>query len=534
MWSSFGMGEENKKKRVMVHVGPHKTGSTSVQKWMQECKPFLAKRKTVLLHNAETHRAARLLCSQKFEEAEELLESISAKISVLDAETVILSQEDFAGDLPGRTRARAIYPRLAKNLRVIRRALGFHRVEFIFFERDPIEWLRSCYNQHLIHRTAFHSFDAFTEFLGGPPDWDRILLRATDALKGSLHREPFSKNPENGVRTILSLAGIHEDELPSKPGILNQSPSMECIFALERINKSSSFPSTAWFAKQLIIEQYAFDPKSSATKNPRGSTKQIAQVALPALFDRATQRIPIQSQEDLLPDPNVDLKALLTRHLPENVTLPEIARHQISDQSLLLDYHFRGKSELAKLNALTISYLRRNTPYTDKARTLFQRIWNECGILLVNELTSRWLISTLQTFLDHGISEEQKLVGGCGYFYANMIKIYEGERAIEGLAQDSILLGTEPSTPNRFRGLDRYKVGGTDLLLNTNALALEISASDRTAGIVLQEFLLRVKNSGNVFTRSDATRIAHEIEVPDFEDTWSFFVRPDRRSDAEE
>jgi hypothetical protein len=523
-----------KKKHVIVHIGPHKTGSTAIQKWMHNNRPYLAKRGTEFLHNAETRRAAKLLCSQKYREVGELLESISAQISALDAETVILSQEDFVGDLPGRNRARAIYPKLTKNLRVIKRVLSSHRVEFIFFEREPLEWLRSCYHQHLVHRTTFHNFEDFTEFLGGPPDWDHLLLRATEAIKDDLHRQHFSKNKENGVRYLLSLAGILEDELPSEPGIVNQSPSTECILDLERINKASSFPSTAWFAKQLIIDQHAIASKADALETTNESTKQGAQVALPALFDRSTRRMPTQSVEDLLPDANIDLAVMLTRWLPENATLPQVSRQQMSDQSLLLDYHFRGKSELAKLNALAISYLRRNTPYTEKARALFLRIWDECGILLVNELTSRWLISTLQTFLDHGINEAQRLIGGCGYFYGNMIKIYEGERAIEGLAQDSTLLGAEPTTVNKFRGLDRYRIGGTDLLLNTNALALEISARDRTAGIVLQEFLLRVKNSGNVFTRSDATRIARGIEVPDFQDTWSFYIKPERRGDAEE
>lgn len=520
------------KKRVIIHVGPHKTGSTAIQRWLQENSSFLTRKNAYFLHNAETHRAAKLLCSQKYGEAEVHLASISAHISRLDAETVILSQEDFAGELPGRTRAKSIYPRIAKNLRTLRRALTHHRTEFLFFERAPLDWLKSCYHQHLVHRTSFYDFTTFCEFLGGQPDWDILLLRTIDALKGNFHRKPFSKDPEDGVRTLLSLAGILEGELPSKPGFLNQSPSEACIRALEHINKASAFPRTAWFAKRLVIEQHALSPAASTIEDVSENTDRCAKIALPALLARATRRLPVQDAEDLLPEADVDLDALLSRRLPEDVIFPEVSRHQMRDQSLLLDYHYRGKTELAKLNALTISYLRRSTPHTAKARALFHRIWAECGFILVNELTSRWLISTLQTFFDHGMNEAQRLVGGCGYFYANMIKIYEGERAIEGLGQDDVLAGTEPSTPNKFRGLDRYKVGGTDLLLNTNALALEISLRDKIAGVVLQEFILRVKNSGNVFTRSDSTRMAYNIEISDFEDTWSFYEKPYRRSEA--
>lgn len=522
---------ESTRKLVLVHVGPHKTGSTAIQKWLNDNKPFLASRNAAFLHCAETHKVARQLSAENYDAAEQNLQEISSRISKLDAATVILSQEDFSGELPGRSKKRGIYPKFTKNLRVINRALAHHRVEFLFIERSPLEWLKSAYHQHLVYRTNFHEFDTFSEFLGGEPNWDKILQRANAAVKGSLHRAIYSKNPESGVRALLSSVGIPDTNLPSNPGTLNQSPSPGCLRALERINAVSAYPRTAWFTKKLIVDQWVSETRSSAAIDSQRDIVDTARYALPDLLERASRRIPTQQAEDLLPAEDMDLGALLTRRLPSNVDCPAVSRLSMSDQSRLLDYHFRGKSELSKLNALTISYLRRNTPHTKKARTLFLRIWVEYGIFLVNELSSRWLISTLQTFLDHGTSEAQRLVGGCGYFYANMIKIYEGERAIEGLGQDKILSGTEPITPNKFRGLDRYKVGGTDLLLNTNALALEISRMDSASGLVLQEFLLRVKTSGNVFTRSDATRSAHKIEIADFEDTWSFFVEPDRNID---
>ena len=46
---------------------------------------------------------------------------------------------------------------------------------------------------------------------------------------------------------------------------------------------------------------------------------------------------------------------------------------------------------------------------------------------------------------------------------------------------------------------------------------------DEVAGLVLQEFLLRVKNSGNVFTRHDRTRRQKGISIDGFEDVWTFF-----------
>jgi hypothetical protein len=223
----------------------------------------------------------------------------------------------------------------------------------------------------------------------------------------------------------------------------------------------------------------------------------------------------------------VDLNNLANEFLPKDVDLPSLSRERMENQSRILDYHLRGKTRLAHLNALTISYLRRSTDRTQKASFLFHRIWQEHGSILINELSTRWLISTLQTFLDHGRSEAQRQIGTVGYFYANLIKIYEGERSIEGRDQDADYLNKSPQTKNLFRGLDRFEVGGTDLMLNTNALALEVALKDDVAGLVLQELLLRVKSSHTAFSRLDKARLNLKAETPGFQDTWTFFEAPD-------
>jgi hypothetical protein len=515
-------------RNVILHVGPHKTGSTAIQKWLQSNPEFLSRNGVTFLHNSQTHKSAQLIAREHYTEAELALLEVSKQISSQPSHTVLLSQEDFSGDLPGRTRKKGIYSRLLRNLRTIRRALSPHSVTFVFFQRDATSWLRSCYHQYLVYRTQFHTFDEYQDSLGGGPDWANILARANQELDQALVVLNYSSEPDAGVRELLNVAGITDPSLPSIPTLINQSPSEAQIKALEGINERSSFPKSAWFSKQLILRGWS--PKRAVESDPRpkAETGAIGALALPGLFERAKSRISPQESVDLLPDELCDLGGFLTRRLPEAVPEPSTSRHNMVDQSAILDYHFRGHSELSKLNALVISYLRRDTAHTEKAKRLFHRVWNEYGAHIVNELSTRWLISTMQTFLDHGVNEHQRLVGGCGYFYANMMKIYEGERAIEGLEQDAILSGSEPTTRSHFRGLDRYKIGGSDLLLNTNALALELSLRDEVAGLVLQEFMLRVKNSGNVFTRSDATRAVLRINVPGFEDTWAFFQDPSK------
>ena len=523
LWKSGMLESKLNSKLVIVHIGPHKTGSTAIQNSLAENQNELKQAGILFLHSSKTHEAAMLLAREAFVEAEESLVSIASVISGAEAETVILSQEDFCGDLPGRSPRKAIYPRLTKNLRVIARSLQPHRFNFIFFERNENDWLMSCYHQHLKHRTLFSTIASFRESFGESISWSRMLEKPRETFGAEFITVPYSKVFDAGVRSVLGFAERPALQLSHPPSQKNQSPLPEENRLLERINALSGFKPTAWFAKSLLLK--GWQPRKPVNLcAPAGqSSADLASVAFPHLTKRATDIFNRQVVDDILPDIGVNLADYLFDILPRDVELPATSRVDIRDQSKILDYHLRGKSQLAKLNALSISYLRRDTSHTDKARQLFHRVWTEYGYLLVNELTTRWLISTLQTFLDHGQNEAQRNIGACGYFYSNVMKIYEGERAIEGHEQDETYENASPQTPNKFNGLDRYSVGGTDLLLNTNARALNLAMDDDVAGLVLIELLLRVKASANVFTRMDNTRKKKGISVAGFTDTWAFF-----------
>ena len=515
-------------KSIFVHMGPHKTGSTAIQKTLLMLSATLKEHDAFFLHNKEIHEASLLLSSERFDEAEAKLTNIGRQISNLNESRILLSQEDFSGELIGRTRRRAIYPRLTKNMRIIMRSLKPHRVKFIFFIREEESWLKSCYHQHLKHQTLFSSFQSFKEHYDLNFSWKEKLERSRETFGDDLIVSHYVVEQNSGIRKLLSLAlpRLPSDDLKVSTIRENTSPTKEQISKLEHVNKVSEFKETAWFAKSLIVT--GWEPKeinmNETSFNPWPYQKsKIENGPLNRLQKRVSSRVSKQDIIDLLPEGNVDLRVLISKKLPEEAILPELPRSDMQNQIQILKYHLRGQTELSFLNALVISYLRRDTPFTEKARKIFHRIWEEQGVILINELSTRWLISTLQTYFDHGKNENQRLIGASSYFYANLVKIYEGERAIEGRDQDGTYSSMKPQTPNRFRGMDRYELGGTDLLLNTNALALEIANKEEVSGLVFKELLLRVKQSGNVFTRNDKSRKKMNINIKGFEDTWSFF-----------
>ena len=110
-------------KNILVHLGPHKTGSTAIQTCLANSATELERAKVHFFHTQETHAAALDLAEENFDSAEAQIALLSKSISFLNEDTIILSQEDFCGRLTGVSSKRNIYPKLTKNLRILSRAL---------------------------------------------------------------------------------------------------------------------------------------------------------------------------------------------------------------------------------------------------------------------------------------------------------------------------------------------------------------------------------------------------------------------------
>ena len=207
---------------------------------------------------------------------------------------------------------------------------------------------------------------------------------------------------------------------------------------------------------------------------------------------------------DLMPPADVDFRpyveTLISSDPRPKVSLP---RQDMANQVRNLRRGFTGKPELLLLHGVVISYLRRDTPHTAKARGLFHRLWTEQQALLLDRLNPRWLVSTLQTFHDHGATEAQKKIGGMGFLYGNLIKVYESERSLQG--PDRVPSG--PLSNAGFPGLFGF-TPGDDILRNINVLTMAAADSDPVAGPVLLELMSRTRRSRTLFARIDALKQA--------------------------
>lgn len=154
--------------------------------------------------------------------------------------------------------------------------------------------------------------------------------------------------------------------------------------------------------------------------------------ALIALWQ--TRRMPMRMDAAEALPLQADLAALARQVVPAPKPLPPRASAHARKRQLLLAEH-EGHSELALLNALCIAHLRRRS-FPAEAPLLFYRIWEEQGEMLRQALSTRWLISSIITFADHGRTEPQRRLGTSLNVLFSLMKLYEYERLHSGLEPD--------------------------------------------------------------------------------------------------
>ncbi|WP_299847547.1 hypothetical protein [uncultured Roseovarius sp.] len=521
------------KKTIHFHLGPHKTGSTAIQRALRENAAVLsADFGLTNIKSPLIPKAAKFLNSDRTQDAVVALESVADLCADADGDCII-SCEDFSGSIPGARGKRKLYPNLWTNLEVLENVFASYDRRYYFFLRQPAEWARSAYVQNLKHRQKFSRFDDFANFLNMDELWDDVISIPLRKLgKSFVIVEYPSATKQTAMRSLLAaIPGCAGKDLQTiVETTANQTANDKDIAVMEAINRSSATHEAKRRAKLSLFEPndkrvpVAMSATSVWLETPDRPTD--LPKALMPLWKRVEKRVATQDQPNLMPDLDVDLRSLRHRIVDADGDLPEISRGKMVNQAEILTFRFRGQTEVCFLLGLVISYLRRNTPHTQHAATLFQRLWKEEYKVLLGLLPTRWLISSFQTFLDHGINEHQKVIGSGAYFYANMLKAYEAERAFESMPPDAVYPDKMPKTKMGFAGLDRFKLGGSDLILNTNALLLELSAKDQVAGRVVCEFLARAKASKSIFSRMDKSRQAHGIDIKQFSNCWSFFDEP--------
>ncbi len=205
---------------------------------------------------------------------------------------------------------------------------------------------------------------------------------------------------------------------------------------------------------------------------------------------------------------DTDLAALAARQLPAEVpALPLPASgHAIKRHALMTE--LAGHSELALLNGLLIAHLRKRRQPAHAA-ALFQRLWAEQGDALRAELSTRWLISSVITFADHGVKESQRRLGQSLNILFSLMKLYEFERLFSGVPPDTAFAPRRGKRPPLPLDMPEFSLATGGLDVNLLAPLWAEALHEPVVGPLACHLLNRLNaDSGTLFRRIALMRAA--------------------------
>ncbi len=209
-----------------------------------------------------------------------------------------------------------------------------------------------------------------------------------------------------------------------------------------------------------------------------------------------------------LPPADVDFEALAATPLPAQINPRPEGLSRVEKKRHMLLGELAGQSELALLHGLLVSHLRKHT-YPDRAPALFLRLWAEQEHWLLTHLPTRWLISAVITFADHGPTEADRSLAARLNILFSLMKIYEAERCFSGKSAQEPFRVKDRNTSALPMGMKDFSVLQGDLEAHLLA-PLWRDAQDAPAAGALVRHLLDLLNTddGTVFRRFALMRAA--------------------------
>ena len=210
-------------RRLIVHMGVQKTGSTSLHHFLQVNRERLAPALTVLTPKRGTPtrdmgRAAALY-SVHLDEVHEtrLSEAITTVKDQIDTfpGTCLISHENLPGAMIGRAGTVTLYPHLEAILARLDTFLAPYVPEYVIYTREMGVWKRSAHNQAIRSDGYAGDYDTFLTETAEAGDWDGLANRFEAAAPGRAHVFRLEDEPDRSRpgTQLLKLAGLSDDDI---------------------------------------------------------------------------------------------------------------------------------------------------------------------------------------------------------------------------------------------------------------------------------------------------------------------------------
>lgn len=180
-------------KRIIFHLGYHKTGSSSIQFWLRDNYPQLSRHialYSVIGGSADPLKFSAQALSMGFIGPEAFLEAAlgwAERFSALPQKTIVFTDESLPGlPLGAHTRGyreTKIYPDAPEVVRLLAEAFREFDPVFVVFEREKQAWLRSLHHQLAHHGSVKEDFDGYIARYRPEVDWPALRHKLEAAVE---------------------------------------------------------------------------------------------------------------------------------------------------------------------------------------------------------------------------------------------------------------------------------------------------------------------------------------------------------------
>ena len=254
-------------RRIVIHAGFHKTGTSTVQAVLRDnaaalaphLRGLLKEDMRPLLHAARGFSTWRDPISLvKFRLR---FEAVLARQTDLTGRVLCLSAEELSGHLPGRGPLAdySAAPELAREM--VQAAQGLWpgaELALFYSTRAPDSWLTSAYSEHVKSSSLTLDWDAFAETYAGAAELDRIVDRVAESVDCPVHRhrlEDSTRLPAGPATPLLALCGLDPALIArlAVPSPANRRPDPAVLLDLLSANRAYPDRAARKAAKRAIL-----------------------------------------------------------------------------------------------------------------------------------------------------------------------------------------------------------------------------------------------------------------------------------------
>lgn len=237
-WVGCDTGSKSWKMEIILHIGTHKTGTTSIQDALRAsfeqllergilfpeagCPPGLSGQH-MLSWYYQSNRQKKLPFPKP-----PVWEELYEEVSRYQPEKVILSAESFSS-----AKSAAV-----EKIRSELDQFSPYEISVILYLREPLSYLKSSYKQHIKNGKYAESFPSFVESHIQEVDYRSLIDRWSDVFSDkNIDVRRFEEAARRGlVKDFALAAGVSENVLVVEEQRSNISPSDELISIVRYLN----------------------------------------------------------------------------------------------------------------------------------------------------------------------------------------------------------------------------------------------------------------------------------------------------------